>query len=142
MGYFKHGMTKTKTYKSWNGMMARCYKPENISYSNYGGRGIRVCRRWHSFTNFLKDMGERNTSTLSLDRKDGNKGYYKANCCWSDRKTQNRNRRGNREITYKGRTQCLRAWCEELGLEYPRTYNRLFVRPRSVEEAFQPDRIK
>lgn len=136
MGVIKHGATKTKEYKSWTGMMHRCYVPTDISYPNYGGRGIRVCRRWHEAKNFLEDMGPRPAPGMSLDRKDNNKGYSKANCIWSDRKTQNRNRRGNRMITYKGKTQCLRAWCEELGLKYARTYSRLFTFKQPVEKAF------
>ena len=131
----KHGMTGTKTYKSWTGLMHRCYYPEDISYINYGGRGIKVCKRWHDFSAFFADMGERPTG-CSIDRVHGDKGYSKSNCVWSTRKTQNRNHRGNRQITYLGRTQCLSAWCEELGLKYPRMYFRIIVRKWSPEKAF------
>ncbi len=35
---FKHGMTGTRTYKSWTGMKARCLNAECDDYPNYGGR--------------------------------------------------------------------------------------------------------
>lgn len=37
-----HGMTKKPEYLAWRNMVSRCTKPSNISYENYGGRGITV----------------------------------------------------------------------------------------------------
>src|SRR5258707_13343447 len=67
----KHGHnTKgepSRTYVTWVSMLNRCESPGATSYRNYGGRGIRVCDRWHEFENFLEDMGER-PSGKSIDR--------------------------------------------------------------------------
>ena len=55
-------------------MIARCENPGHARFQDYGGRGIRVCERWHLFENFLADMGER-PDGRTLDRfpnKDGN----------------------------------------------------------------------
>jgi hypothetical protein len=41
-----------------------------------------------------------------------------------------------KRITYIGRTQSLQQWCQELSLNYTRTYQRLFVCNWSVEQAF------
>ena len=41
--------------KTWEGMIARCYDPNNIGYSLYGGRGVSVCDEWLQFTNFARD---------------------------------------------------------------------------------------
>src|SRR4051794_11246094 len=41
-----HGLTKTRTYRTWSGMIARCTRKQQPDYLNYGGRGIRVCERW------------------------------------------------------------------------------------------------
>jgi hypothetical protein len=41
-----HGMTRTRTYKSWTAMKSRCYYKNNIAYHMYGGAGIKVCDRW------------------------------------------------------------------------------------------------
>lgn len=35
-------------YDVWKGMKARCYGIYNISYKNYGARGVRVCDEWRS----------------------------------------------------------------------------------------------
>ena len=73
-------------------MMTRCYNENFGQWKDYGGRGIKVCHRWHKFENFLADMGVK-PDGLTLDRKDNDKGYTKCNCKWSTRVEQNRNRR-------------------------------------------------
>lgn len=51
--------SKKPTYKAWQGMMNRCYTQTNKDYPRVGGKGIKVCERWHSYENFLEDMGEK-----------------------------------------------------------------------------------
>lgn len=46
-------------YEIWMSMKKRCQNPKAQAYKNYGGRGIKVCRRWQKFENFLADMGTR-----------------------------------------------------------------------------------
>ena len=48
-------MTKTSTdeYKIWCGIKRRCNYPNDISYKNYGAKGIKLCDRWSSFENFI-----------------------------------------------------------------------------------------
>lgn len=80
------------TYASWSNMKDRCRNPNNISFKNYGGRGINYCVRWEKFANFLEDMGYR-PEGLSLDRINNNGNYCKENCKWSTRQEQNNNKR-------------------------------------------------
>lgn len=87
-----HGKYNTKTYQCWADMKGRCANQNNRSYVNYGGRGITVCERWLSFTNFLSDMGER-PEGLSLERMDNDAGYSPENCKWATRSEQNKNKR-------------------------------------------------
>lgn len=80
------------TYKSWHSMIERCTKPQRARYKDWGGRGIKVCKDWFSFDNFLKDMGIK-PKGLSLDRIDNDGNYEPDNCRWASVKTQNKNKR-------------------------------------------------
>lgn len=89
---FTHGMAKTPEWYAWCGMRQRCENPKNAAWKNYGGRGIKVCERWHVFENFYADMGNRPPGR-SLDRVN-NDGYYApGNCRWATRSEQTANRR-------------------------------------------------
>ena len=83
----------TPSYISWKHMMQRCYNPNNVAYKDYGGRGIRVYRRWWKFKNFYKDMGER-PKGMSLERIDNSKGYRPSNCKWATPQEQAHNTKG------------------------------------------------
>lgn len=83
---------KTPTYISWRAMVQRCTDPRTIGWKNYGGRGIKVCDRWRSFENFLKDMGNRPQGTW-IDRINNEGNYEPGNCRWVTPKSQAQNRR-------------------------------------------------
>lgn len=136
-----HGMARTPTYRSWQEMRTRCSDPTSVSFPNYGERGVKVCRRWKKFENFLADMGIRPVGT-SLDRRNVNKGYSKSNCRWATRVEQNRNKRSNVMVRYNRTTKCLSAWCEELNIPYPRTYNRIVINGWSPKKAFETPFVK
>lgn len=111
-----HGMTNTRTYKSWINMKHRCLNQKARAYKNYGGRGIVICKKWERFENFLSDMGEC-PPNLSLDRIDCNKGYQKDNCRWVTLKQQQRNKRSTMYLTYKGRRYILVEFAETFALD-------------------------
>lgn len=137
----KHGHSRrlaggaTKTYKAWASMMARCNISTASGYANYGGRGIRVCERWHEFQNFLADMGECGDG-MSLDRLDVNGNYEQSNCRWATASEQARNTRRTRHIEFGGRTQCLSDWANEFGVTVSCLHNRLFRDALPIEIAF------
>jgi hypothetical protein len=90
----KRGTGTHRTYRSWESMLMRCYDQNAIGYDRYGGAGILVCDRWRfgengkaGFDCFVDDMGLR-PEGLSLDRCDGDKGYFKENCQWATRAEQ------------------------------------------------------
>lgn len=113
----RHGHTKggaTPTYMSWAHMLQRCTNPNNQDFKYYGGRGIRVCKRWKKFSNFLADMGAK-IAGLTLDRIQNNKGYSKGNCRWITQAEQTRNSRQVRRLTFKGTTLPIGEWERRLG---------------------------
>ena len=120
----RHGHGKgTPTYTSWVNMVRRCTDPKDVGYEKYGGAGITVCKRWLTFENFLADMGER-PDGMTLDRKNGSKGYSKGNCRWATPVEQAANRTSSL-LTTKGRTQTLKAWAAELDVPVARLQRRL-----------------
>jgi hypothetical protein len=116
--------SKTRTYRIWQSMVKRCHDPKSMKFKSYGGRGITVCERWRTFTNFLADMGECPIG-MSLDRRDNNLSYSKENCRWATVGQQARNTSRSRLITYNGETLCLRDWERCLGLGYGTLWRRL-----------------
>lgn len=85
---------RTKEYRAWGAMKTRCYNENSADYEGYGGRGIVVCDRWlRSYAAFLLDMGRAPGAWYSLDRRDNDGPYSKANCRWATATQQARNRR-------------------------------------------------
>ncbi len=94
-----YAVTEHPFYMTWCGMLSRCETPTFPGYPNYGGRGIKVCRRWYHFENFANDMWPRPHGAFTLERVDNSKGYSKSNCRWATRSDQCVNRR-----TFKNNT--------------------------------------
>lgn len=122
-GHAKHE-TRTRIYRIWQGMLNRCRNSNQPNYARYGGRGITVCERWHSFENFLEDMGEPGPD-MTLERGDNDGPYCKDNCVWATRAQQARNKSTNRNITFRGTTRCLKEWAEEIGIDQASLRERL-----------------
>ncbi len=82
-----------ETYTSWRNMIQRCTNKNHDQYRDYGDRGIVVCDEWlRSSDRFIRDMGRR-PKGKTLDRRDPNGPYNRANCRWADAESQARNRR-------------------------------------------------
>lgn len=118
-GVTTHGLSRTPEYRSWYSMKERCFNTKHPCYHLYGGRGITICERWMSITNFYADMGDRPEGT-SLDRIDSDKNYEPENCRWATREEQAINtRRSNRLNTRSVRVQqMLDAGIDKSVIEY------------------------
>lgn len=92
-GMYRHGMSRTRPYRIWEGMFVRCNNKKYNGYKDYGGRGIKVCDRWKDFVLFWEDMKAGYNDHMSIDRIDNEKGYSKENCRWVSKQQQNKNRR-------------------------------------------------
>lgn len=87
-------------FTAWREMLYRCENPKCPAYSNYGGRGISACERWHDFAAFAEDitrlLGPR-PDGLTLDRIGNDGNYEPGNVRWATRAQQNQNRQYRRE---------------------------------------------
>lgn len=140
------GVNRSKEYISYHNMIARCCKPWNKRYKDYGAIGIGVCERWMKFQNFIDDMGPC-PNEMQLERVDNTKGYSPENCIWATRKQNMRNRRNSKVWMVNGveyetaseaaevngvSSHTIIAWCQgrtAAGRHYP-PKNNCGVRPK------------
>ena len=85
--------TQHPLYRVWCSMIRRCETSSTHNFHRYGGRGIKVCKRWReSFPNFALDVGPKPTKEHSLDRINNDEGYEPSNIRWATRSEQAKNR--------------------------------------------------
>lgn len=120
-----HGKSNSITYTSWRAMVSRCNNPNDKSYPYYGGRGIKVDKKWSDFSSFLEDMGDRPSKDYTLDRIDSNGNYCKDNCQWATRSQQSNNTRDSRLLEYKGETKTLKDWSILYNIKYHLLWDRV-----------------
>lgn len=132
---FRHGMADTRPWNSWFDMLRRCERPYVKTYKHYGGRGIKVCARWHSFEKFWEDMGPTYKDNLTLERIDNNGNYEPSNCTWITKQEQQRNKRNVRHFTINGVTKPLPEWLEITGLKRTTVEMRHYKCGWSMEES-------
>jgi hypothetical protein len=121
-----HGFSNKKEYRTWAHMMGRCYNPQEPGYKDYGGRGIKVCKRWHNIKYFIKDTWPPPSPKHTLDRYPNNNGDYKpSNFRWATKKEQQNNMRSNRPFTINGQTKNLSEWRNLYGVSHATLCYRL-----------------
>lgn len=121
----KHGKSYSRIYGLWRGMIARCEYKKNISYNNYGGRGITVCDEWKDFEKFLEWSLKNNyADNLSIDRIDSNKNYEPNNCRWVPISEQGKNKRDSIYISIDNVKMTLKDYCYAFEISYTCAYKR------------------
>lgn len=132
-----HGMSRTPEYKTWHGMIRRCYDKFHPSYHNYGGRGVTVCDRWNpaaggSFENFYADLGPRPNSLHQLDKDifDGNLVYSPSTVKWVHRSENAKRKRTSIWVEWKGEKIRLVDLADKTGI--PASLLRCRIRRRGI----------
>lgn len=130
---FKHGGWGKGSYNTWRAMMRRCYLLADKDYLRYGGKGVSVCQEWHTYENFVADMGEPEGDE-TLDRIDVYGDYAKENCRWAGVQTQNRNvrLRVNSKTGYIGVSAVGKKFMAKITVGRKAYYSKVLV---TVEEA-------
>jgi hypothetical protein len=143
---YRHGGQPKYLYEIWKAMRRRCSCPTTRGYSDYGGRGIRVCERWDSYETFRQDMGERPSPEHSIERKNNDGNYEPGNCRWATEIEQRHNQRLRRfppvrdpitgQYVSCELAKCLRAAYELSAAEQDELIRRLQTLRRDGDKAF------
>lgn len=126
-----HGISGSRLYNVWKGIRGRCNNPNNKSYKNYGGRGIKLCDEWDDYENFhdwAYDNGYDESAKhgeCTIERIDVNGDYCPENCRWATNKEQSSNKRNNHLITLDGVVHTLSQWCEIYDIKQSTVRQRL-----------------
>ena len=139
----KHNMCKTSFYHTWAGIKERTTNKKQDSYKNYGGRGIKLCKKWYDFLEFKNDMytsylyhvkkfGKKNTK---IERIDNDDGYNNKNCKWATNHEQARNQRTNVYIEFNNERMILEDWANRININSSSLCNRLKKLNWTIEKA-------
>lgn len=131
----KHGLSRTRQYRIWAHMLARCYCETDAKYYTYGGRGIEVCAEWkENFQNFYDwSIDNGYSDDLTIDRIDVNDNYSPENCKWSNAVEQSNNKTNTIYIVCFKNEIPLGELARLTGIRYLTLYNALIVNKKNAE---------
>lgn len=118
-----YSKTHPRLMQCYKHMMSRCYNRNNKDFYNYGGKRIRVCKKWFKKPEIFCKWSLENgyESSLTIDRINNKKSYSPENCRWSDAKTQGRNTSRNvltMDLAIEMRKDRLTMTYNELKIKY------------------------
>lgn len=138
-----HGLTHTRIYSIWRGMISRCTNPKASHYEDYGGRGIKVCDRWlESVEAFFEDTKEGYADNLTLDRVDPNGNYEPSNFRWATKLEQQNNRRDNIILTINDQSGGINQWSKISGTCRQTIISRYFRKVYTHEECVYGKKVE
>lgn len=143
-----HGGSYTRLYYVWNNMIRRCYDSRSHEYSNYGGRGIKVCDEWRcdfvTFRDWALQKGYNENAKrgdCTLDRIDVNGNYCPSNCRWANSKVQANNKRFNTRVGINGEYHTVSEWCDIYGIKSNIVWTRVGRGWDLIEAIITPPRV-
>lgn len=156
VGDRKVARSKSPLYPTWSSMKQRCFNKNNISYKNYGGRGITVCPDWlgpEGFDRFEKwayENGYAPETGVSLDRIDANGNYEPSNCRWANLFVQAVNKRPSgpakrrpaKTYVIGGEEKTLNQWCKEYSISTVAVQYRMKTLGMSLEDALKTPKTR
>lgn len=149
----KHGMSKTKLYAVYCGILSRCNDERHGSYERYGGRGIKC--KFENFEEFydhvssLPRFDKVESERLTVNRIDNNGNYEKGNLEWSTYRKQETNKRLSKNNTsgYEGVSfsKIKNKWCARMeikgrknpGLGYFKTKQEAVEARKKAEQEYR-----
>lgn len=139
----KHGGARTRLYRIFMGMIARCEKEAREKFKDYGARGIRICDEWRrDFATFKAwALGNGYRPDLTIERIDNDGVYGPSNCRWATPAEQMCNTRRTHFLSAFGEVKPLTLWARDPRCKV--SVNALFGRLKAgwpVEDAItMPD---
>ena len=125
----KHGLSRTKIYRTWSDMRSRCHNPNDTGFKNYGERGIAVCDEWRNdfvaFYEYVSKLEHFGEEGYSLDRINVNGNYEPGNLRWATDAEQRRNRTDNHYIEINGEQLTVKEIASRAGVHKSTINNRL-----------------
>lgn len=122
----KYSIQNKKLYKLWWHIINRCNNKKDISYKNYGGRGIKVCDEWLEYDNFAIWCLKNNYKEgLEIDRINNNGNYEPDNCRFVTRLENSRNKRNSIKYNYKGKLLSLKEIADLNNINYKLLWQKI-----------------
>lgn len=133
-----HGDFGTKLYRVWAGIKNRCKNPNFKYFSDYGGRGIKICLSWEEYTKFKEwAINSGYQEGLTIERIDVNGDYEPNNCKWITMAEQGKNKRWSKKILYNGKEYTIKELSEVSGIK-ERTIRERYNRGWKTEDLIKP----
>jgi hypothetical protein len=120
------------------------YNPNNETYQIFVKNGIPLEEDVGSFADFYKwvvtRLGPPPFPDARILRKDQGQGYIRKNLEWGSHQQQGNRLLRAHKIKFRGRTQCLKQWAQELNLCKDTVYKRYYRGVTTPRELFKATR--
>jgi hypothetical protein len=132
---------RRRLFNSFRSMRQCAYNPNNPVFQRNQRDGHQIEVHWSNFQSFYSwveaNLGPPPTESARIIRLDQLQSFAPGNIEWGDYPAQQDRLRTSVQIRYRGRSQCLKSWCRELGLNIYRVRRRWHAGIREPRQLFQ-----